>query len=105
MILIPSGFFNMGSGSFTYPEDGERAREEYIDSYYLSAATTTNKQFAHFVASTAHVTDAEVYGSTFVFAPHLEEHVLEEIEQEVTHTPFYCALLSISSKTISMPSL
>jgi formylglycine-generating enzyme required for sulfatase activity len=60
----------MGDDSmWAYPGDGEApVHEVVLDAFRIAAHAVTNREFAAFVAATAHVTDAERYGWSFVFA-------------------------------------
>ena len=60
----------MGSDDrFSYPEDGEGpVREVELDGYWIDAATVSSADFGGFVADTGHVTEAEEFGWSFVFA-------------------------------------
>ena len=52
-----------------YPEDGEGpARLVTLAPYWMDAATVTNERFGAFVRATGHVTAAERFGWSFVFA-------------------------------------
>ncbi len=60
----------MGDESpWSYPADGEGpVRLVDVSSFGLDACAVTNDAFGAFVAATGHVTDAERYGWSFVFA-------------------------------------
>ncbi len=66
---IPAGTFRMGNdGDDAVPGDGEGpVRAVTLDAFRIAAATVTNAEFAAFVRATRHVTDAERFGSSFVF--------------------------------------
>ena len=52
-----------------YPADGEGpVREVTLGSFWIDHFAVTNERFAAFVAETAYVTEAEQFGSSFVFA-------------------------------------
>src|SRR3954469_512738 len=51
-----------------YPQDGEAARPATVGPFRIAPVAVTNAAFAAFVAATGHVTDAERYGWSFVFA-------------------------------------
>ncbi|WP_443075334.1 formylglycine-generating enzyme family protein [Streptomyces sp. NBC_01483] len=51
-----------------YPEDGEGpVRTVRVEPFRIDATAVTNARFADFVRATGHVTEAERYGSSFVF--------------------------------------
>jgi formylglycine-generating enzyme len=69
MLELPGGTFTMGaSHGPTYPQDGERARPETVGPFRIDPLAVSNARFAEFAAATGHVTDAERYGWSFVFA-------------------------------------
>ena len=71
---IPHGPFRMGSsGPEIWPGDGEDpVREVEQDTFHISAFTVTNAQFGAFVEATGYRTDAENFGSSFVFTPNID---------------------------------
>ena len=75
MVELPAGLFLMGSDRVDgYPEDGEGpVREMFVEPFAIDATTVTNAAFAEFVESTGHLTDAERFGWSFVFAGFLPE--------------------------------
>lgn len=70
MVPVPAGRFWMGSDdAHAYPDDGEGPpREVELDAYWIDACAVTNDEFATFVADTGYVTEAQVFGWSFVFA-------------------------------------
>ncbi len=69
LVGLAGGTFRMGSeDTLAYPEDGESpVRDVHVDPFALSPTTVTVAAFAAFVQETGHRTDAERYGSSFVF--------------------------------------
>jgi formylglycine-generating enzyme len=69
MIRIDGGPFLMGSDdALSYPEDREGpVREVTLAAFWIDAHAVSNADFAAFVAETDSVTEAERYGSSFVF--------------------------------------
>jgi formylglycine-generating enzyme required for sulfatase activity len=54
---------------WAYPGDGEApVHEVELGAFRIGAHTVTNREFAEFVDGTGHVTDAERFGWSFVFA-------------------------------------
>lgn len=52
-----------------YPEDGEGPKHEVsLSPFSIDVTTVTNAMFSEFTAATGHVTEAERYGWSFVFA-------------------------------------
>jgi len=70
MVLVEGGSFWMGSeDAFAYPADGEGpVREVETGSYRIDAHAVTNARLRAFVEETGHVTEAERFGWSFVFA-------------------------------------
>src|SRR5262249_33449928 len=67
---LAGGQFRMGTaGPWAYPGDGEApVHDVTLSAYTIDATAVTNAEFAAFVAATGHVTDAERYEWSFVFA-------------------------------------
>lgn len=70
MVPLPSGTFSIGSEDpWAYPEDGESAvREVETTAYWIDARAVSNSEFQPFVDETGYVTEAELFGWSFVFA-------------------------------------
>jgi sulfatase modifying factor 1 len=70
MVPVPGGPFLMGSDDESaHPEDGEGpVRRVSVAPFLLDATTVTNAAFSDFVGATGHVTEAERWGWSFVFA-------------------------------------
>jgi formylglycine-generating enzyme required for sulfatase activity len=70
LVGLPGGGFLMGSEDpGSYAEDGEGpVREVVLSPFELDRYAVSNDQFARFVDATAYRTDAEGFGSAFVFA-------------------------------------
>ena len=75
-----------------FPDDGEGpVRPVVLSPYLISAHAVTNDDFAAFVADTGHVTDAERYGWSFVFASFASAQVRGASERSVD-APWWCAV-------------
>ena len=70
MVRLDGGEFRMGTdGPWAYDGDGEvPVHAVELAPFWIDATTVTNDAFAAFVAATGHVTDAERYEWSFVFA-------------------------------------
>ena len=67
-VLVPEGEFWMGSDRSPYLADGEGPqRQVWLPSYEISATTVSNLEFERFVSETGFITDAEIYGWSYVF--------------------------------------
>lgn len=69
MVGIPGRTFPMGNAR----NDGKQAdgespvHEVTVDPYWIDATAITNARFTQFVEETGHITEAEVFGWSFVF--------------------------------------
>jgi formylglycine-generating enzyme len=70
MVLLAGGEFLMGTDSREgYPDDGEGpVRKVRLQPFWIDAVAVSNARFAEFVDATGHVTEAERFGWSFVFA-------------------------------------
>jgi formylglycine-generating enzyme len=60
--------FLMGTDEGRFPADGEGpVRAVTLDAFRIARTAVSNRAFAAFVESTGHVTDAERFGTSFVF--------------------------------------
>jgi formylglycine-generating enzyme len=69
MVRVEGGRFVMGSDdALSYPDDGEGpVREVTLPVFRIDACAVSNADFAAFVAGTGYITEAERFGSSFVF--------------------------------------
>ena len=79
LVRLDGGEFTMGSDAGPgYPGDGEGpARRVTVDAFSIDRFAVTNAQFATFVEATEHVTEAERFGWSFVFAGLLPDDFVE----------------------------
>ena len=90
MALIKGGVFEIGTDSPIFTADGEApARKVHLDDYYIDLYETSNEEFNKFVESTSYVTEAEKFGSSFVFDGILSEEVKAEVSQVVAGAPWW----------------
>jgi sulfatase modifying factor 1 len=70
MVLLDAGDFLMGNaGPSAYPGDGEApVRRIALGSFWMDRYAVSNEEFARFAEATGHVTEAERFGWSFVFA-------------------------------------
>jgi formylglycine-generating enzyme required for sulfatase activity len=70
MVLLSGGAFLMGTDdAAAYPEDCEGpVREVRVKPIWIGATAVTNDEFAQFVSAAGYITEAERFGSSFVFA-------------------------------------
>ncbi|MGW8764935.1 formylglycine-generating enzyme family protein [Streptomyces sp. NPDC055815] len=87
LLELPGGTFRMGdSFGEGYPADHEGpVREVTVAPFAIDATAVTNARYAEFVEATGYRTDAERFGSSFVFHlrlhPAAERHVLGRVPQ------------------------
>lgn len=69
LVAIAACAFTMGSDAAdAVVEDGEGpARRVFVAGFNIAPVTVTNREFGDFVRATRHVTEAERFGSSFVF--------------------------------------
>ena len=92
-VLLPGGEFLMGAeDSEGFPADGEGpVRAVRLDPFRIDACAVTNAQFAAFVADTGHVTDAERFGWSYVFAGFLPGSLRRGAPRPEA-TPWWCGV-------------
>jgi len=75
MVLVEEAAFLMGTDhAIGYPADGEGpVRQVTLDPFQISTTVVRNTEFGRFVDETGHLTDAERFGWSFVFAGHLPD--------------------------------
>jgi formylglycine-generating enzyme required for sulfatase activity len=71
-VSVLGGRTTLGSEDPDHPEEWP-VREVVLEPYRIAACAVTNAEFAAFVAATGHRTDAERFGSSFVFAGFLPD--------------------------------
>lgn len=81
---IPSGDFTMGNDDVDAiaGDDEGPTRNVTLDSYCIAATTVTNLEFSAFIRATQYVTEAERFGSSFVF------YLQVSIEERNKHRQF-----------------
>ncbi|MEU8353088.1 formylglycine-generating enzyme family protein [Streptomyces sp. NPDC048845] len=92
-VLLPGGTFLMGTEDAEgFPADGEGpVRRVRVDSFRIDAYAVTNRDFAAFVADTGHVTEAERFGWSYVFAGFLPA-ALRRGAARPPQTPWWCGV-------------
>lgn len=91
MILIGAGSFLMGTDDAEgFPADGEGpVREVELPAFYIDPYAVTNKQFSRFIQDTGYITEAEVFGWSFVFRSLVGESADPGTIMEVPSTPWW----------------
>jgi sulfatase modifying factor 1 len=92
-VRIEAGTFLMGTEDADgFPADGEGPiREVRVDAFDIGVTAVTNAQYAEFVEATGHVTEAEHFGWSYVFAGFLPAAV-RKISQRPPATPWWCGV-------------
>ncbi len=72
LVQVRGGYSRVGDDDRVYPEEWPE-REVLLDPFRVATTATTTAEFAAFVEATGHRTDAEVLGSSFVFAGFLPD--------------------------------
>ncbi|WP_277602158.1 formylglycine-generating enzyme family protein [Nocardioides turkmenicus] len=93
MVRLPGGEFLMGTEDAEgFPGDGEGpVRPVRLKPFLMDAYAVSNDEFARFVADTGHVTDAERFGWSYVFAGFLPAAVRRDARR-LEHTPWWCGV-------------
>jgi formylglycine-generating enzyme required for sulfatase activity len=74
MVSLPGGTFLMGTDEVVFPDDGEGpVREVAVSPFATDRHAVSNARFAAFVKGSGYVTEAERFGSSFVFVGLLPE--------------------------------
>lgn len=86
MVVLEDDCFLMGTeDADAWPSDGENPiREVKISPFYLDRAAVTNTQFSAFVEAVDYITEAEIFGWSFVFHTLLRRS--QQIKLRNTHT-------------------
>jgi formylglycine-generating enzyme required for sulfatase activity len=64
-VYVPAGVFEMGSEDGY--EDEKPVHTVYLDAFWIDQTEITNEMFQTFIRDTGYVTDAESYGSSYVY--------------------------------------
>lgn len=72
LVAIAGGTTLVGSNDPEHPEEWP-VREVEVEAFRIAACAVTNAEFAQFVAATGYRTEAESFGSSFVFAGFLPD--------------------------------
>ncbi|WP_406461807.1 formylglycine-generating enzyme family protein [Streptomyces sp. NBC_01622] len=97
-IALPGGEFRMGDAfDEGYPEDAEGpVRTVTVEPFRIDATAVTNARFGHFVDDTGYVTEAERYGSSFVFHLLLHPRARDAVFGQVEAAPWWLGVAGAS---------
>ncbi|MER7000903.1 formylglycine-generating enzyme family protein [Streptomyces sp. NPDC000410] len=93
LLALPGGRFLMGTDDPEgFPADAEGpVREVAVEPFRIAATSVTNAQFATFVKSTGHITEAERFGFSFTFGAFLADPVAD-VSPPVEAVPWWRAV-------------
>ncbi|MGW2826558.1 formylglycine-generating enzyme family protein [Streptomyces sp. NPDC001443] len=93
MVLLDGGTFLMGTDDPDgFPEDGEGpVREVTVSPFWIDVHAVTNERFSRFVDATGHVTEAERFGWSYVFAGFLPAQ-LRRGAVRPPQSPWWCGV-------------
>nr|WP_227872377.1 formylglycine-generating enzyme family protein [Paenibacillus albus] len=91
MVFLHGGEFLMGTDDQDgFPGDGEGPiRRVVIDPFYIDPCAVSNAEFKAFVDATGYVTEAEDFGSSFVFHLLVPPEAAAKVTQAVQQTPWW----------------
>ncbi|XP_066584346.1 formylglycine-generating enzyme [Prorops nasuta] len=90
MVKIKKGTYLIGTNKPIFVSDGEGPQREVdLDAFYIDQFEVSNKDFAKFVKTTNHKTEAETFGNSFVFEDLLSEKLKKKITEAVAQAPWW----------------
>lgn len=91
LVALAGGGFEMGTDADVgYVEDGEGpARLVRVSAFAVQAHAVTNAEFAAFVRTTGYITEAEQFGSSFVFWLQVDPALRARIRRLPTGLPWW----------------
>ncbi|WP_328499029.1 formylglycine-generating enzyme family protein [Streptomyces sp. NBC_00414] len=103
-VPLDGGSFLMGTRDTDgFPDDGEGpVREVVLSPFRIDACAVTNDRFARFVEATGHLTEAERFGWSFVFAGFLPA-ALRRGAARPPQTPWWCGVEGATWRTPQGP--
>jgi len=99
MVLVRGGIYEIGTDEPVFIADGESpARSVYLDDYFIDIYEVSNQDFADFVEISNFVTEAEKFGSSFVFEGILSDETKSKISKVVASAPWWMPVANASWK-------
>lgn len=99
MVLIEGGIYEIGTDEPVFVADGESpARSVQLSDYFIDIYEVSNQNFADFVKTTNFKTEADKYGSSFVFKGVLSEETKSKISKVVASAPWWMPVTNASWK-------
>jgi formylglycine-generating enzyme required for sulfatase activity len=98
LVFIRGAEFSMGTDSpVAVPEDGEGpARMISVGDFQISSTVVTNREFGDFVRDTRYVTDAERFGSSFMFYLQVPAAVRKKVRRVPVALPWWLQIANAS---------
>ena len=99
MVLVTGGIYEIGTDEPVFIADGESpARLVYLDDFFIDIHAVSNQDFAEFVKISNFVTEAEKFGSSFVFEAILSDEAKSKISKVVASAPWWMPVTNASWK-------
>lgn len=100
MSLIPGGKYFIGTNDVVFESDREGPeREVEIEKYYLDKYEVSNGDFKEFVTKTGYVSEAEIFGDSFVFKILISSETQQEYEDfRVLQAPWWYKVKEVNWK-------
>jgi sulfatase modifying factor 1 len=94
LVDVAAGEFVMGTDSGEgFAADGEGpARRVAVRGFRIAATAVTNREFSDFVRATGYVTEAEEFGSSFVFKLQVAQPLRDSIRKVPSGLPWWLAV-------------
>ncbi|CAK0789675.1 unnamed protein product, partial [Prorocentrum cordatum] len=102
MVDIPAGRFPMGieKERVHFRQDGEGPlRQVRMSGFRLDRFEVSNRKFQEFVEETGHVTEAELFGDSFVAELYLSEAVSRTVDVKVAAVPWWLPVKNATWRT------
>ncbi|MGW4277392.1 formylglycine-generating enzyme family protein [Streptomyces seoulensis] len=98
MVELPGGAFRMGDafGEGYHADREGPVREVTVAPFAIDATAVTNARYAAFVAATGHRTDAERFGSSYVFHLLLHPAARRHVQGRVAQAPWWLGVSGAS---------
>ena len=88
--MVPGGSFYMGTDRVWFAQDAEGpARAASVEPFVMDQFEVSNDRFAEFVEDTGYISEAHVFGWSFVHEKALSETVLDAISKSVQQVPWW----------------
>lgn len=90
MVLISEGTYQIGTDEPVFWADGESPlRQVYLDAFLIDKYEVSNQDFERFVIASMYLTEAEKFGTSFVFDGILGDKTKAKISKVVASAPWW----------------